>query len=101
MPYVDPKIRAKLDPHIEKLAKALLEDRPFNLDGAGHLNYAITRLVMLTAFPEGRLSYSGIALVTGVLENVKQEFYRRVAAPYEDDAKSRNGDVYWKEARVG
>jgi hypothetical protein len=25
-----------------------------------------------------------IVLITGVLENVKQEFYRRVAEPYED-----------------
>jgi hypothetical protein len=94
MPYVDPKIRLKLDPHIEKLATTLLADRPFNLDGAGHLNYAITRLLMLTAFPEGRLSYSGIALVTGVLENVSQEFYRRVAAPYEHQKMLENGDVY-------
>jgi len=94
MPYIEPKIRVKLDPHIENLAKALLEDRPFNLDGAGHLNYAITRLVMLTAFPEGRRSYSGIALVTGVLENVKQEFYRRVAAPYEHGKMMVNGDVF-------
>lgn len=30
----------------------------------------------------------------GVLECVKQEYYRRVAIPYEDQAKERNGDVY-------
>ncbi len=94
MPYVKKNIREKLDKHIERLAKELNEDRPFTLDGAGHLNYAITRLVMLTAFPEGRLSYAGIALVTGVLENVIQEFYRRVAMPYEHQKMLENGDVY-------
>jgi hypothetical protein len=30
----------------------------------------------------------------GVLECVKQEYYRRVASLYEDQAKERNGDVY-------
>ena len=35
-----------------------------------------------------------IARVTGVLENVKQEFYRRYAEPYEDEQIERSGDVY-------
>jgi len=30
----------------------------------------------------------------GVLENVKQEMYRRLAAPYEDKKAEENGDVY-------
>jgi hypothetical protein len=39
------------------------------------------------------ISYSKIAIITGVLENVKQEFYRRAAAPYEDKKILQNGDV--------
>jgi hypothetical protein len=31
--------------------------------------------------------------MTGVLENIKQEFYRRAAAPYEDRKINQNGDV--------
>jgi hypothetical protein len=41
----------------------------------------------------GEISYSKIAIMTGILENIKQEFYRRAAAPYEDRKISQNGDV--------
>ena len=41
-----------------------------------------------------RRRYASIARATGVLENVKQEFYRRYAAPYEDEQRERSGDVY-------
>ena len=47
----------------------------------------------------GQTSYSKIAMVTGVLENVKQEFYRRIAASYEDKKIVENGDI--KEYKVG
>jgi hypothetical protein len=40
------------------------------------------------------MNYEGIALVTGVIENVKQELYRRVATPYEDQKMKAHGDVY-------
>jgi len=33
----------------------------------------------------GNTSYAKVAMLTGVLENVKQEFYRRVAVPYEEE----------------
>ena len=57
----------------------------------GELNYMLTRIVDTWAKP---LSYDRIAKATGVLENVKQEFYRRVAVPYEDKKLRENGDVY-------
>jgi hypothetical protein len=38
-------------------------------------------------------SYNKIAMITGVLENIKQEFYRRIAAPYEDTKIIQNGDI--------
>ena len=60
---------------------------------AGQLNYLITRLCLKYAQP---LKYQKIAEVTGVLENVKQEFYRRFAAPYEDAKMSENGDVTYE-----
>jgi len=40
-----------------------------------------------------RHRYFTIARVTGVLQNVSQEFYRRMAGPYEDDAIQKNGDI--------
>jgi hypothetical protein len=32
-------------------------------------------------------------MVTGVLENIKQEFYRRIASQYEDKKILENGDI--------
>jgi hypothetical protein len=41
----------------------------------------------------GDVSYPKIAMITGVLENIKQEFYRRAAAKYEDQKIVSNGDI--------
>jgi hypothetical protein len=92
MPYIAQDDRRALDPAIEKLVDAVRE-RAEQHQGSfeGYLNYALTRLV-LGVVPERR--YASIASVTGVLENVKQEFYRRYAAPYEDEQVDKSGDVY-------
>ena len=55
------------------------------------LNYVFTKLIVKIV-PERR--YKFIARITGVLENVKQEFYRRYAEPYEDEQIKKSGDVY-------
>ena len=59
----------------------------------GELNYLFTsqavRYLRLTG-----ISYTSINDVIGALECCKLELYRRLAAPYEDDAIVRNGDVY-------
>jgi hypothetical protein len=39
------------------------------------------------------VSYGKIAIITGVLENIKQEFYRRIASSYEDKKILENGDI--------
>lgn len=86
MPYIKPKARQQIDP-------VLVEVRQFAESATlGELNYIITRIVMAHVGPCG--DYERIASVTGVLENVKQEFYRRLAAPYEDGKKEQHGDVY-------
>lgn len=92
MPYIAPDDRPTLDAAIGELA-AVVRAKAAERDGAfeGYLNYALTRLV-LEVIPSRR--YSSIARVTGVLENVKQEFYRRYATPYEDEQRARSGDVY-------
>ena len=80
-PYIDRKERTHLDEGATPVR-------------AGQLNYAITRMVW-KYLGEGRsLSYSAINEVIGVLEAVKLELYRRVAAGYEDTKKADNGDVY-------
>ncbi len=87
MPYIKQERRDKLDPDIAKLRDILwtMDDQ------AGDLNYVISRLVGGLFFKSP--SYGRIAKLTGILENVKQEFYRRVAGPYEDEAIKKNGDL--------
>jgi hypothetical protein len=98
IPYIQPSNRTALDPAIEALAKSLHTNSKDNLEDlelSGNLNYAITKLVTrLIVLRYNKVRYEAIARFTGVLKNVSDEFYRRVAAPYEDKKKSLNGDVY-------
>ena len=92
MPYIPSKDRRDLDPHIDELVDAIKKEaQEHDGDFEGLLNYVLTRIV-LRIIPERR--YKFIARVTGVLENVKQEFYRRFAVPYEEEKKEETGDVY-------
>jgi hypothetical protein len=83
MPYIKQEERRPFDEWIAK-------ESPKNWT-AGQLNYVVTSLVRLWLH---KPSYSAIAAATGVLENVKQEMYRRLASPYEDQKIAENGDVY-------
>lgn len=97
MPYIAQEDRKNLDPAIDELARRIvLRAKKDKNDGAfaGLLNYSITRLTLKVARTLfGRMRYWVIATVTGVLKNVSQEFYRRVAAPYEDKKIKEHGDV--------
>lgn len=87
MPYITEDRRADLDPHISEVISVLRK-----LEWSeGDMNYTISRLVG-AAFEE-QPRYHTIARVTGVLKNVADEFYRRIAAPYEAAAIEKNGDV--------
>jgi hypothetical protein len=88
MPYVKREIRNRLDVTIETLAKEIRGLPPD--ETAGALNYAITRL-FVQQYPTRYFQFNRLL---GVLEAVKQEFYRRLVAPYEDEKKQENGDVF-------
>jgi hypothetical protein len=98
MPYIKQEDRVFLDPHINNLSDAINIDIQTGKDCdneevmelLGDLNYSITRLCTRTM---GQPTYPKIAMIVGVLENVKQEFYRRLAAPYEENKIVQNGDV--------
>lgn len=62
-------------------------------DTPGELNYMLTKLCV-TYCAEHGISYQRINDVLGALEGAKLEFYRRLAAPYEDKKIAENGDVY-------
>lgn len=59
----------------------------------GELNYILT-IVCRNYLDAKLLSYQTINDIVGALEGAKLEFYRRVAAPYEDTKIKENGDVY-------
>lgn len=87
MPYIQREDRPKYEKVLAELIKILKEHPVDQIDG--QLNYVITR-ILKEAYP---LKYFNINRAVGVLECCKLEYYRRVAAPYEDTKIEQNGDV--------
>lgn len=83
MPYIPEERRRVLDPLIDHLITAAGTD--------GERNYVITQFLMKSI---GLINYMTIQRMMGLIECVKQEIYRRVAAPYEDKKREENGDVF-------
>jgi hypothetical protein len=94
MPYIKEDRRESLDNCIDKMTECLkLRENLNNTEFAnilGDINYCFSRI--LGGLMDD-VSYPKIAMVTGVLENIKQEFYRRVAEIYEDKKIIENGDI--------
>lgn len=66
----------------------------------GQLNYVVTQACLAYLKACGPApSYAMLNAAIGMLECAKLEFYRRVAAPYEDRKLHDNGDVYPQEVR--
>lgn len=96
MPYIVQEKRSVIDPAIAKLVDAFrqLESDDPNNNFEGNLNYAITA-ILIKAY--GTATYRNVNDVLGALEGAKLEFYRRYAAPYEDQKAFENGDVYHQD----
>lgn len=109
MPYIKEENRTNLDRCIDDMIICLKtniqndneknpDSNPKNrclsnqelLEICGDINYTFSRILGGTM---GEISYPKIAIITGVLENIKQEFYRRAAAPYENLKINQNGDI--------
>jgi hypothetical protein len=84
MPYIKPTDRPNLDDIISTLDI-------FELD-VGDINYLVTKLLKEYISIHGE-NYENYNSLVGVLECIKQEFYRRQIAPYEDIKIRQNGDV--------
>lgn len=83
MPYIQNKDRFQLKPYtIGRGAET-----------QGELNFQITELIK-DYMTRHILCYATINDILGACEGAKLEFYRRVAAPYEDKKIKENGDVY-------
>jgi len=97
MPYIPVEQREACDGLIEALAGEIVRLAEAAGDSgafAGLLNYACTRLALQIVHRRfGRLRYWLIALLTGIFKNIADEFYRRLAGPYEDRQMLKSGDV--------
>ena len=80
MPYI--KTERRIDIHTSR-----------DIENPGELNYYLTK-VCLAYFEKFGKSYTTLNAIIGVLECVKQEFYRREVIPYENGKLKENGDVY-------
>ena len=96
MPYINEEERVELDSQIDNMILAIRNNKT-NLNNPhdfsnylGRINYCFSRIIYGVMRD---VSYRNIAMVTGVLENIKQEYYRRIAEPYEDIKIRQNGDI--------
>lgn len=84
MPYITPEQKKKIE-----------DDFSGNkAENPGELNFMITTLILEYIKGKGAVTYQIVNDVVGALECSKQEFYRRIAAPYEEKKIKENGDVY-------
>jgi ERCC4-type nuclease len=83
VPYIGQEQRIDLQDALDSVAP----------DTAGELNYCITSMIN-TYLDSYGVTYKEINEVVGVLHCAAYELYRRVAAPYEDQKREENGDVY-------
>lgn len=84
MPYINKVDRKRFDFYIDALNT--------NIITPGEFNYCVSRLAWDMIKRLGS-NYAAHNTVIGALECVKLEIYRRLTAPYEDNAISKNGDI--------
>jgi len=90
MPYVSEENRRHLNDCIDNMADVLKQNNLEFHNVLGNINYCFSRVLSQVM---GDVSYSKIAMATGVLENIKQEFYRRIGVSLEDKKIIENGDI--------
>jgi hypothetical protein len=93
MPYITKEKRPELDRVVDELRNVLRNyelDDPDSNNTEGNINYVFTKLLMTVYSPT---RYQHINDVVGLLECVKLEYYRVVAAPYEEEKSEDNGPV--------
>jgi hypothetical protein len=83
MPYIDERDRDDLRPKSQRAALT-----------PGELNFQLTSVALDYMAAHGGVAYDIINDVMGAFIGAALEFYRRVAAPYEDKKINVNGDVF-------
>lgn len=95
MPYIVQEKRDVLDSAIEELHHLLVEletdDEHNNMEG--NLNYIVSRLLMMVYGNRDTTRYAQVNDAMGMMLCAALEYYRKVAAPYEDQKEFENGAV--------
>ena len=93
MPYIKKEDRKDYDDLITEIIGRLLFKGPKDTSTAvvGDVNYVISSIIWRLF--EEKVSYTNGNNLVGVLECVKQEFYRRKLLEYEDEKIKENGDL--------
>jgi hypothetical protein len=96
MPYIKEEERQELDVCINNMIDCIYNNKislnnPHDFQNyLGRINYCFSRVLSgLMKEP----SYNKVAMITGVLENIKQEFYRRIGVSLEERKIRENGDI--------
>ncbi len=84
MPYIHKESRRDFEKILNKVP---------TFASVGELNFLICETLAKYIEDVGGLNYRSINDCLGALEGAKLEFYRRVAAPYEEKKQRENGDV--------
>jgi len=87
MPYIKPEDREKWKTTIADVVKKLDGLPMEQVDG--ELNYLFSSIVKSAYKPR----YFNFNRAIGMLECVRQEFYRKFVAPYEDKKEEENGKI--------
>ncbi len=88
MPYISRKERGRYQELVSQLAAVISEDK---IVRPGQINYVVS--LLLDRVYGSKMRYSDHNEVIGVLECIKQEFYRRKTSPYEDQKIFSEGDL--------
>ena len=80
-------------PYIAQSSRTWLEEQGNPPGSPGELTYLLTQLIRRYLGKSPR--FSDFAAVLGSLEATKLELYRRMVAPYEDQKRRENGEVYF------
>jgi len=95
MPYITKLDREQLDPVITQLHKQIvnMEVDDCDTNTEDNINYVITRLIQMVYGDSTSTNSANINEAMAVLECAKQEFYRKVAVPYQDQREFENGSI--------
>lgn len=90
MPYIKKERRDKYTKYIDELTKLFINNGK-DVPLLGEVNYVFSRIIW-NIFDNNKSYISGNNLM-GVVECIKQEFYRRKLSKLEDEKIKSNGDI--------